>query len=151
MTTYEILDGLEFCCFFFQAEDGIRDIGVTGVQTCALPISPDPNGQMALPPQPFVEEPFDRWGQAGAVVGVANLFDGLRLSRIRIDGPGDRPQAQTADHCQAELGNQVSRVGGDDRGSEYLVPPRPEEHLDEPFVLAIEDGSVHLTELLREG
>src|SRR5947209_16906815 len=32
----------EFVClvfFFFQAEDGIRDIGVTGVQTCALPIS----------------------------------------------------------------------------------------------------------------
>src|SRR3712207_7376926 len=27
-------------CFFFQAEDGIRDIGVTGVQTCALPILP---------------------------------------------------------------------------------------------------------------
>src|SRR3712207_8977862 len=33
------------CCrhffFFFQAEDGIRDIGVTGVQTCALPICDD--------------------------------------------------------------------------------------------------------------
>src|SRR5207253_4730574 len=32
-----------FCCFilffFFQAEDGIRDGHVTGVQTCALPIS----------------------------------------------------------------------------------------------------------------
>src|SRR5690625_7081224 len=29
--------------FFFQAEDGIRDGHVTGVQTCALPISaPDP-------------------------------------------------------------------------------------------------------------
>src|SRR5947209_3865606 len=27
-----------FLFFFFQAEDGIRDIGVTGVQTCALPI-----------------------------------------------------------------------------------------------------------------
>src|SRR3712207_7005312 len=27
-----------FSFFFFQAEDGIRDIGVTGVQTCALPI-----------------------------------------------------------------------------------------------------------------
>src|SRR5688500_20406052 len=25
-------------CFFFQAEDGIRDYKVTGVQTCALPI-----------------------------------------------------------------------------------------------------------------
>src|SRR5947209_20151600 len=30
--------------FFFQAEDGIRDIGVTGVQTCALPISQLFNG-----------------------------------------------------------------------------------------------------------
>src|SRR5207248_6972132 len=28
------------CLFFFQAEDGIRDRTVTGVQTCALPISP---------------------------------------------------------------------------------------------------------------
>src|SRR5438876_2024402 len=26
--------------FFFQAEDGIRDGRVTGIQTCALPISP---------------------------------------------------------------------------------------------------------------
>src|SRR3712207_6956452 len=33
--------GMENLCFFFQAEDGIRDIGVTGVQTCALPISKD--------------------------------------------------------------------------------------------------------------
>src|SRR5205085_5413682 len=28
------------CVFFFQAEDGIRDLTVTGVQTCALPILP---------------------------------------------------------------------------------------------------------------
>src|SRR5256886_5299527 len=28
-----------FFDFFFQAEDGIRDLTVTGVQTCALPIS----------------------------------------------------------------------------------------------------------------
>src|SRR2546422_4161278 len=26
------------CFFFFQAKDGIRDVAVTGVQTCALPI-----------------------------------------------------------------------------------------------------------------
>src|SRR3712207_6904266 len=30
--------GTTYGLFFFQAEDGIRDIGVTGVQTCALPI-----------------------------------------------------------------------------------------------------------------
>src|SRR2546430_10784480 len=29
-----------FFFFFFQAEDGIRDLTVTGVQTCALPIWP---------------------------------------------------------------------------------------------------------------
>ena len=29
--------------FFFQAEDGIRDHCVTGVQTCALPISLEPS------------------------------------------------------------------------------------------------------------
>src|SRR2546429_4158383 len=32
-------DSLVFLFFFFQAEDGIRDVAVTGVQTCALPIS----------------------------------------------------------------------------------------------------------------
>src|SRR5256885_11479304 len=30
---------IDFVIFFFQAEDGIRDYKVTGVQTCALPIS----------------------------------------------------------------------------------------------------------------
>src|SRR2546421_8826953 len=41
-----IVTGVQTCalpilhvCFFFQAEDGIRDLIVTGVQTCALPIS----------------------------------------------------------------------------------------------------------------
>src|SRR5258706_3718415 len=31
--------GYSTSCFCFQAEDGIRDWSVTGVQTCALPIS----------------------------------------------------------------------------------------------------------------
>src|SRR5688572_32926026 len=31
-----------FFFFFFQAEDGIRDLTVTGVQTCALPILAQP-------------------------------------------------------------------------------------------------------------
>src|SRR5699024_12229796 len=33
------------CYFFFQAEDGIRDRNVTGVQTCALPIFSADNDQ----------------------------------------------------------------------------------------------------------
>src|SRR5437773_7388827 len=35
---YSFLSVLSFFFFFFQAEDGIRDRDVTGVQTCALPI-----------------------------------------------------------------------------------------------------------------
>src|SRR3712207_7875809 len=54
--------------FFFQAEDGIRDIGVTGVQTCALPISgPSDFPEAAFPPcrsSPFVisKRAFDKAG-----------------------------------------------------------------------------------------
>src|SRR3989454_6229657 len=33
------IDTISINFFFFQAEDGIRDYKVTGVQTCALPIS----------------------------------------------------------------------------------------------------------------
>src|SRR5260370_24808639 len=41
--------------FFFQAEDGIRDSSVTGVQTCALPIlllRKMPRREAQLPPRP---------------------------------------------------------------------------------------------------
>src|SRR6266403_3915041 len=34
--------------FFFQAEDGIRDLYVTGVQTCALPISNGKRGAAVI-------------------------------------------------------------------------------------------------------
>src|SRR5690606_39945882 len=42
---------LQVACliFFFQAEDGIRDFHVTGVQTCALPILPAPAPPPTLP------------------------------------------------------------------------------------------------------
>src|SRR2546430_8905330 len=40
--------------FFFQAEDGIRDLTVTGVQTCALPI-------YKVSPHLPLKEPARRW------------------------------------------------------------------------------------------
>src|SRR5207245_5986918 len=39
MTVFTFSSTLASDSFFFQAEDGIRDATVTGVQTCALPIS----------------------------------------------------------------------------------------------------------------
>src|SRR5256886_85908 len=54
-------------CFFFQAEDGIRDLTVTGVQTCALPISggaparradrPAARARRGLPPRRRLSRP----------------------------------------------------------------------------------------------
>src|SRR5438067_6854355 len=38
---------MSYFFFFFQAEDGIRDRNVTGVQTCALPISSPRPGDLA--------------------------------------------------------------------------------------------------------
>ena len=39
---------VRLCIFFFQAEDGIRDYDVTGVQTCALPILAPDTGDQGL-------------------------------------------------------------------------------------------------------
>src|SRR2546429_6119753 len=39
------------CFFFFQAEDGIRDVAVTGVQTCALPIYVTDVSPISGPPE----------------------------------------------------------------------------------------------------
>src|SRR5207245_8068715 len=41
-----------FFFFFFQAEDGIRDATVTGVQTCALPIYGSQGGIVVNPAEP---------------------------------------------------------------------------------------------------
>src|SRR5258708_10022910 len=41
------MSSVQLCVFFFQAEDGIRDDLVTGVQTCALPICRDPGAAQA--------------------------------------------------------------------------------------------------------
>src|SRR2546429_8581620 len=38
-TFVALFETATYSIFFFQAEDGIRDVAVTGVQTCALPIS----------------------------------------------------------------------------------------------------------------
>src|SRR2546430_8556650 len=39
LSSLAVFDVCLYFFFFFQAEDGIRDLTVTGVQTCALPIS----------------------------------------------------------------------------------------------------------------
>src|SRR5690606_40685064 len=59
--------------FFFQAEDGIRDFHVTGVQTCALPISYGLGGDDAYG-GPHVHQPA--YGQIAAVATGAHAVAG---------------------------------------------------------------------------
>src|SRR5256884_2482212 len=50
--------------FFFQAEDGIRDVAVTRVQTCALPILVPPTPTFAQSRHPQRHQPRSRRGPA---------------------------------------------------------------------------------------
>src|SRR5437870_11488135 len=72
--------------FFFQAEDGIRDGHVTGVQTCALPIYP---GRFGLPHHdgggPGVLRPRDRRDGRGGGDGRVPL-----RAPVSGGGAGDR-------------------------------------------------------------
>src|SRR6266446_7611364 len=61
-----------FVFFFFQAEDGIRDYKVTGVQTCALPILPaTPMGRRLHPaPETSLRRAAEILGAARRPVAV---------------------------------------------------------------------------------
>src|SRR5690606_40653800 len=85
--------------FFFQAEDGIRDFHVTGVQTCALPICGGDDLRMI--------------GQAKVVVGAEvehRTAVGQRdLGRLRAgDDPFGLEQARVADLVER---SEERRVG----------------------------------------
>src|SRR5205807_7695899 len=80
------------CLFFFQAEDGIRDYKVTGVQTCALPISKK---------KPFetlsvsdIGVAVSDAGEAGSKTEVLALGDPpARADARKIEGDGNAAQA----------------------------------------------------------
>src|SRR2546430_4359226 len=80
--------------FFFQAEDGIRDLTVTGVQTCALPISADHlAGTWKLDPEksgagtPTISN-FERDGDfiknSNGTMSYRFKFDGQRSEERRV-------------------------------------------------------------------
>src|SRR2546428_11328085 len=85
---------LYFCVFFFfQAEDGIRDLIVTGVQTCALPIWRDPADERRIQrPQHLEREPGARGqtpeigrGRHGDALGVVpRLAPDLEPVLVRV-------------------------------------------------------------------
>src|SRR2546430_7649340 len=78
--------------FFFQAEDGIRDLTVTGVQTCALPISrKERDHPFLLDQHPYAQ--LLRGGGEGARRGRPHLPEGCLERRQRGIARGHRAQS----------------------------------------------------------
>src|SRR5690554_3849490 len=105
----EAMPGLPI--FFFQAEDGIRDADVTGVQTCALPISlteslfngtQDGHGTHAKE-QEGGDHPFYKI-LAGAGETLAEFLAGLLKVAVELqEGTGDGSGQNSEDHDQQPL------------------------------------------------
>src|SRR2546430_1577014 len=70
--------------FFFQAEDGIRDLTVTGVQTCALPISVHRVHAVAVRDGEVVAEAGDP-GLPASLRSSAKPIQALLVARARED------------------------------------------------------------------
>src|SRR3712207_4094856 len=91
--------------FVFQAEDGIRDIGVTGVQTCALPICPGPATRGCVVHRSLKSLLFVVV-LLGLVGGSAAYFLAQKTVTITVDGQSRevRTYAATAGEVLADEG-----------------------------------------------
>src|SRR6266446_8361939 len=83
---------LSYFFFFFQAEDGIRDYKVTGVQTCALPISStwrtSIGSASAAPAVPTTSPGQRRW-RSWAISAARRCGASVRLHDTdTVSGPG---------------------------------------------------------------
>src|SRR6478736_3504353 len=95
--------------FFFQAEDGIRDLTVTGVQTCALPIC-------TIRTMP--EDPEKSGGEPN--LELPSLFGRGRKKRRRTEAPPTQAQEEvTTEDAPAPPGPTPVR------GSTRRLPPTP--------------------------
>src|SRR5690349_23527093 len=78
--------------FFFQAEDGIRDLYVTGVQTCALPICDDAheeeNGRPAGRGQRSRTRQWRKWRRPVKAIAAPAAATASMTSSSRREPPG---------------------------------------------------------------
>src|SRR6266498_1544243 len=97
------------CFFFFQAEDGIRDADVTGVQTCALPIFEAPAARGSAPAERYRYR--DGRGSVGIIASVTRAFC-AQCDRVRLTADG---QIRTCLFAETEYDlRTVLRSGADD-------------------------------------
>src|SRR5207248_8257827 len=93
--------GISLGIFFFQAEDGIRDRTVTGVQTCALPISTSRQGMTRtarLVPQ------------ADSVL-IGSSYCSQHLEQLGVYAGGGRQRRTRIGRPPVEIGRASCREG----------------------------------------
>src|SRR2546430_11200419 len=91
-------------CFFFQAEDGIRDLTVTGVQTCALPICQRGRGRAELRKDfarfsVIIE--IDQEGELNRETAVDLVLFPLTASLARILRPPRSEERRVGKECRS--------------------------------------------------
>src|SRR2546430_5363632 len=102
---------IDVLCFFFQAEDGIRDLTVTGVQTCALPIFQRSRGHGRRWISGERKGGQGGWHRAGITVRVLSHPDLEYLDAIRLQGEGAPWHAlEVDDHSHPLAGREQQRA-----------------------------------------
>src|SRR5256885_8004304 len=94
---------LRFVFFFFQAEDGIRDYKVTGVQTCALPIYDVSPSAQFVEGNGFRAERFSRMRISRSGILVAELAASLlkRFSHSQTDHTERSEERRVGKECRS--------------------------------------------------
>src|SRR5256886_894213 len=97
---------------FFQAEDGIRDLTVTGVQTCALPISRAPRRGTAARGRPLLLPRVGRdlSGRLGRRGPDLRSTPGRRGPRAAGEGRSGQPRGAGAPHRAAQARGAMIRL-----------------------------------------
>src|SRR5687768_11467713 len=121
-------------CFFFQAEDGIRDVAVTGVQTCALPISkhvkgPDfPTDAEIITPPAEIREMYKTGNGSIRQRTKWEIEDGeIVISALPFQVSGAKVQQQIAQQMQAKKLPMVEDVrdeGDQESPIRLVIVPR---------------------------
>src|SRR5690625_6674561 len=92
---------IDVCFFFFQAEGGIRDGHVTGVQTCALPISKRPRATRRSASRALASPP-----------GTSAYYNPLQIAQA-YDWPSIRSEERrVGKECRCRVGNDDVKEKG---------------------------------------
>ena len=118
-------------------------------QSLAVKLPPLPERSPG-PLQPRCEQPSHKRRQPCPVELVAELSDGFRLSRVRVNRAADAAQADTILHGDSDFRDQVTGIRGDDRCPQDSVGAPLQMHFDKALGFAIQNSAIDFRQFLHE-